>query len=219
SRGAKSVMMVGATLGQGKSTALINTTMANARRGRSVLVVDCDFGNQDASRLLLGLEKLPDIGLIDVIESGALLKSATSTVYLDDDVALDLLGRGGRSTVAANVLSSNEAGVVFEAAESKYDIVFVDAPPLLQVAYASTVARYVDAIVVVVSHESPIREMEELVKRLQLIGTPVLGYLYNRAPLRKEMTAVDGSMMDILGEAGDFVTEEPEQPWWQKIRI
>jgi hypothetical protein len=33
------------------------------------------------------------------------------------------------------------------------------------------------------------------------------------------MTAVDGSMMDILGESGDFVSEEPEQPWWQKIRI
>ena len=218
-RGAKSVMMVGATLGQGKSTTLINTTMANARRGRSVLVVDCDFGNQDASRLLLGLDKLPDIGLIDVIESGALLKSATSTVHLDDDVSLDLLSRGGRSIVAANLLSSNEARVVFESAASKYDIVFVDAPPLLQVAYASTVARYVDALVVVVSHDSPIREMEEMAKRLQLIGTPVLGYLYNRAPLRKEMTAVDGSMMDILGEAGDFVGEEPEQSWWQKIRI
>jgi Mrp family chromosome partitioning ATPase len=218
-RGAKSVMMVGATLGQGKSTTLINTTMANARRGRSVLVVDCDFGNQDATRLLLGLDKLPDIGLIDVIESGALLKSATSTVHLDDDVSLDLLSRGGRSIVAANLLSSNEARVVFESAASKYDIVFVDAPPLLQVAYASTVARYVDALVVVVSHDSPIREMEEMAKRLQLIGTPVLGYLYNRAPLRKEMTAVDGSMMDILGEAGDFVGEEPEQSWWQKIRI
>lgn len=218
-RGAKSVMMVGATLGQGKSTTLVNTTMANARRGHSVLVIDCDFGNQDATRLLLGLDTLPDIGLIDVIESGALLTSVTNRVYLDDDVTLDLLSRGGRSIVAANLLSSNEARLMFESAANNYDIVFVDAPPLLQVAYASTVAKYVDALVVVVAHDSSIREIEETAKRLQLIGKPVLGYLYNRAPLRKEMTAVDGSMMDILGEAGDFVSEEPEQSWWQKIRI
>lgn len=109
---------------------------------------------------------------------------------------------------------------MFQFAASKYDIVFVDAPPLLQVAYASTVASYVDALVVVISHESPVREIEELVKRLELIGTPVLGYLYNRAPLRKDMTAVDGSMLDILGEAGNFVDkEEPEHSWWQRIRI
>lgn len=219
-RGAKSVMMVGATLGQGKSTTLVNTTMANARRGHSVLLVDCDFGNQDATRLLLGPHQPPEAGLIDVIESGAILRSATSTVSLDDGVTLDLLSRGGGSTIAANVLSSKEAATVFQFAASKYDIVFVDAPPLLQVAYASTVASYVDALVVVISHESPVREIEELVKRLELIGTPVLGYLYNRAPLRKDMTAVDGSMLDILGEAGNFVDkEEPEHSWWQRIRI
>lgn len=219
-RGAKSVMMVGATLGQGKSTTLVNTTMANARRGHSVLVVDADFGNQDSTRLLLGPDHLPEHGLIDVIESNALLASAARRVYLDDDeIALDLLSRGGSSTVAANVLSSKEAREVFESAATDYDIVFVDAPPLLQVAYASTVARYVDALVIVISHESPVRELEEVVKRLQLIGTPVLGYIYNRSPLRKEMTAVDGSMMDILGEGGDFVAQEAESPWWQRLRI
>jgi Mrp family chromosome partitioning ATPase len=146
------------------------------------------------------------------------LSTATKTVSLGThDVTLDLLSRGGRSASAANILSTREAGVVFEAAAAKYDIVFVDAPPLLQVAYASTIARYVDALVVVVSHGSPIREAEELVKRLQLIGTPVLGYLYNRSPLRKEMTAVDGSMMDILGE-GDYFDQADEPSWWQRIR-
>lgn len=217
--GAKSVMMVGATLGHGKSTTIVNTTMANARRGHSVLLIDCDFGNQDATRLLLGSESPPEIGLIDVIDAGVPLNEAKTTVSLEQsDVTLDLLSRGQRSVAAANILSAREAGALFAAAAAEYDIVFVDAPPLLQVAYASTVARYVDALVVVVSHGSPIGEVEELVKRLQLIGTPVLGYLYNRSPLRKEMTAVDGSMMDILGEAGDFFDKEDEQSWWQRIR-
>jgi Mrp family chromosome partitioning ATPase/uncharacterized protein involved in exopolysaccharide biosynthesis len=219
SMGAKSVMMVGATLGHGKSTTVVNTTLANARRGHSVLLIDCDFGNQDVTRLLLGSESPPEKGIIDVIEAGAHLNEATSTVSLgSQEVTLDLLSRGGRSASAANILSTREAAVVFEAAAAKYDIVFVDAPPLLQVAYASTIARYVDALVVVVSHGSPMREIEELVKRLQLIGTPVLGYLYNRSPLRKEMTAVDGSMMDILGEGGDYFAKSDEQSWWQRIR-
>jgi Mrp family chromosome partitioning ATPase/uncharacterized protein involved in exopolysaccharide biosynthesis len=217
--GAKSVMMVGATLGQGKSTTIVNTTMANARRGHSVLLIDCDFGNQDATRLLLGFDTAPNVGLIDVVDGDAFLKAAISKVVLDDDVSLDLLSRGGRSTVAANVLSAKEAGVVFESAAAKYDIVFVDAPPILQVAYASTVARYVDALVIVVSHDSQMRELEELVKRLQLIGTPILGYIYNRSPLRKQMTAVDGSLMDILGTEGDYFDQNTERSWWQRIRI
>ena len=44
-------------------------------------------------------------------------------------------------------------------------------------------------------------ELEEIGRRLDLLGLPVLGYVYNRAPLRADMTATEGSMQDILGTA------------------
>jgi hypothetical protein len=55
-------------------------------------------------------------------------------------------------------------------------------------------------LLVVVAHGTPAKELEELTSRLELIGTPVAGYLYNMSPLRSEMTATEGSMKDILGD-------------------
>jgi Mrp family chromosome partitioning ATPase len=214
--GVNSVMVVGATLGHGKSTCIVNTAMANARQGHSALLIDGDFGNQDASRLVLGDDRAPTIGLTEVVELDATLEGAIQEVPFGDSRSLDLLGRGSRPTIAANLLSSAEAGAVFEEAKTTHDLLFVDAPPVLQVAYATTLANHVDALVVVVSHGSPMRELEELVDRLKLIDTPVIGYLYNRSPLRREMKASVGSMVDILGQ-GD-VAAEPRGSWWEKER-
>jgi hypothetical protein len=50
--------------------------------------------------------------------------------------------------------------------------------------------------------------IEETRTRLALIGVDVFGYVYNRSPLRREMTVSEGSMTDILGDLG-AVAEEP----------
>lgn len=217
-RGATSVMMVGGTLGHGKSTCVVNTTIAGTRQGHSVLLMDCDFGNQDTTRLLTDPRSLPSVGLIDVVEAGVPFEEAITKVPIGSELSFSLMCRGNRPAIAANLLSSKEAAGVFDKAKNDYDVVFVDAPPLLQVAYASTIANHVDALVVIVSHGSNVRELEELVNRLKLIDTPVIGYVYNRSPLRKAMTAVDGSMMDILGEGGSRVPDSEDMPWWQRLR-
>jgi Mrp family chromosome partitioning ATPase/uncharacterized protein involved in exopolysaccharide biosynthesis len=201
SSGATSVMVVASTLGHGKTTVLVNTAMAVAGQNNSVLVVDCDFGNQDATSLLVGKDASPPLGFTDVVETDISLSDAIETIRLGNDAAIDLLSRGGRPTVAANVVLAPAARSVFARLKQDHGLVFVDAPPLLQVAYSSAMAGYVDGLVVVVAHGTPVRELEDLADRLKLIGTPILGYLYNRSPLRPEMTATEGSMMDILGVA------------------
>jgi Mrp family chromosome partitioning ATPase/capsular polysaccharide biosynthesis protein len=197
--GATSVMVVAGTLGHGKTTVLVNTAMAVAGQNSSVLVVDCDFGNQDATSLLVGAEAAPALGFTDVVETDVSLEDAVETIRLGNEAAIRLLSRGGRPTVAANVVLAPAARGVFSQLKQEHGLVFVDAPPLLQVAYSSALAGYVDGLVVIVAHGTPVKELEDLANRLKLIGTPILGYLYNRSPLRPEMTATEGSMMDILG--------------------
>jgi Mrp family chromosome partitioning ATPase len=80
-----------------------------------------------------------------------------------------------------------------------YDLVLIDCPPLLQVAYASTLAAYAEAAVVLVEHDSPMKQLAAVADRLDLVGTPTLGYIYTRAPLRREMTSGIGSMANKLG--------------------
>ncbi len=94
---------------------------------------------------------------------------------------------------------SPRAGDLFAAAAAEYDVVLVDTPPLLRVAYSTPVTRLSDRCIVVISHGSDQLTASELQNRLRLIATPTMGYIYNRAPLRAEMTMSIGSMANPTG--------------------
>ncbi|MFP4555126.1 MAG: AAA family ATPase, partial [Actinomycetota bacterium] len=199
---ARSIFVASSTLGRGKTTTAVNLAVAAAVKGRSVLLMDCDFGAQQASRLLAGENHGSLLGMTDVIEGDALNKEATHKIDLSNGSSLTLMSRGTRPSPAATTLQSRAAGQLVRLMSVKFDLVVIDGPPLLQVAYAATLAELADAVVVVTEHQSRYSELSDLKSRLDLVGARVLGYVYNRSPLRREMTMSEGSMMDILGNAG-----------------
>lgn len=215
--GVVSISITSATIGQGKTTTLVNTALAAAAQGRSVLVMDCDFGNQQASRLLLGDSHSSREGLTDVIEGSADMRFASHSVEIGNGLTLDVIGRGIRPTNPASALQTSRARTIFEEIHKDYDLVLIDGPPLLQVAYASTIAELSQGSILVVEHESTEREAADAVDRLRLVGRPILGYIYNRSPLRREMTMSDGSMMDILGDGGLGSEPVPERSRARKV--
>lgn len=194
---ARSVAVVSAVQGGGKSTVAVNTALAAAREGHRVLIVDADFGNQRATGLLLE-GTLPEVGLTEVVGEGVALDEAIEWIPLNGGVALGLLTRGRSPVIAPEFLRGPEVRTFFYDIRGEFDLVLIDAPPILQVAYCSTLVGYADAVVVVVGHRSPRSQLSELITRLSLIGTPLAGYLYNRAPLRPRTTK-EGSLADILG--------------------
>ena len=206
--GAKSLMMVSATLASGKTTAAANTAIAAAREGLRVLVIDADFGNQELTSLFLGDEQ-PAAGITEVVAGVVPLEQAVRQVVVTDDRSLYLLWRGRQPVEAANFFRTEDTQRFFTEVKEQFDLVIIDGPPLLQVAYASTVVRYVDAVVAIVAHNSRVSELEEVADRLHFIETPAIGYIYTKAPLRAEMTASEGSMKDILGLGGEPAGRTP----------
>ena len=89
----------------------------------------------------------------------------------------------------------------FETVTEEYNLVVIDSPPLLHVAYASTLVRYVDRAVVVVIHGGNVARAKELADRLAFLETEVMGYVYSKAPLRDDMTRSEGSLKDVLGQS------------------
>lgn len=211
SRGVQSVFAVSSALGQGKTTTVVNTAVAAAINGSSVLVMDCDFGNQEASRLLVGDHHTELPGVTEVIEGSVGFSLAMQRIDLGEGITLSLMTRGTRPGLAASALQSTAARELFSTVRQTFDVIFIDGPPLLQVAYASTLADLADGLVVVVEHEGTYAQLNDLKDRLELLGKPVLGYIYNRSPLRREMTASEGSMLDILGDAGMADTASPRE--------
>lgn len=203
--GAKSVMAVSGLVGDGKSTVLANTAIAVARMSKRVLIVDADFGNQSISRLLLGDIRLGP-GLTELVAGKALLAEATVAVPIGQGMVLDVIGRGTEPVSASSVFSSADTRAVMGRMMDRYDFVFIDGPPMMQVAYGSALARLADVTLVVIPHTSSIRKGQELARLIESFESPTIGYVYNKAPVRPEMLASGGSMKDVLGEAG---TVEP----------
>src|SRR3990172_5582192 len=218
SQQAKSLVVISATLGTGKSTVLANLALAAAREGNRVLLVDADFGNQDLTGLLTGSPGAVIDGLTDVISAGLPITQAIRSIDVGAGLSVSLLSRGRQPVVAADLLRSPTVKQLFDTVREEFDLVMVDAPPLLQVAYASTLAPYVDGAMVIVGHRDPTAMIEETRSRLTLIGATVFGYLYNRSPLRREMTVSEGSMTDILGDLGAIPDELPRSGWGSRKR-
>lgn len=196
--GARSLVVVSGNARDGKTTILANAAMAAAREGNRVLVIDADFGSQNLSQLLVG-NIPPATGITEVVETGADLRRAMVTVPIADGAALSLLSRGHRPVIAANFFRSAATRVFFEGIRDEFDLVLIDTPPLLHVAYTSIISRYADGALLVVNHGGAVSELEEVVDRLDFIGTKPIGYVYNRSPLRSDQTEIEGSLKDILG--------------------
>ena len=201
SDGYKSVNFVSATVGEGKSTLVANTALAAARTGKRVLLVDADFGSQSSSKLLVEDWMRP--GLTDLVLGNEPIESAIAAVAVaDGGGTLHVIGRGTKVVTAPDFFASPMVAEFMSTVESSYDVVLVDGPPLLQVAYASTIARLAHALVLLIPHGSRIQQAEALAQRVQLIGSPLLGYIYNMAPRQAGPQPLGGSMTDVLGEAG-----------------
>ena len=72
-------------------------------------------------------------------------------------------------------------------AKSSSDIVLIDSPASLQVADATELVDAADAAITVLSPDELIRDHLEMVDRLRLIGSDIVCYIYNRAPMRPHL--------------------------------
>lgn len=195
----KSVVTMSSGLSEGKTIVTANTAAAAARAGHKVLVVDADFGNQRISELLLGNTN-PRAGMTDVTAGTTGFADAVIEVDNAGTGALHLLSRGTVSVQAPDFFASQDTAALFNSITKVYDLVLIDAPPLLRVAYATTLARLADRAMIVIAHGEDTQSARELSDQLALVGIPSIGYVYNFAPLRSEMAVSAGSMADTLGE-------------------
>jgi Mrp family chromosome partitioning ATPase len=185
-------------VGDGKTVTTANLAAALATKGRRVMLIDADFGDQALTELLSDHAGWYP-GLTDMVEVGISLTSAVRSVHVRDGLVVDVLSRGSQSIAAPEFFRRPAVADRFAEIRESYDLILVDVPPMLQVAYSGSVVRLCDGVVVVVSHGGGAPALTEAADRIRLIGKPVHGYIYNKAPLREELSTRRGSMRDPLG--------------------
>lgn len=194
---------------EGKTFVATNLAVAAARVGLRVLLVDGDFGAQQTSVLFSEISSTgAEAGLTELVRGLANLEDVIITVDVGDNLDLHLLRRGHVEIPAAELFGSQTLADAFSELAGVYDLVILDTPPLLEVAYANAAVQQVDSVLAVVAHRSRVERLEELRYRLELIGVPMLGYVYTSIPARRQAPVRPARSEEVPGTSGTHVEEE-----------
>ncbi|MBL8778507.1 MAG: polysaccharide biosynthesis tyrosine autokinase [Acidimicrobiales bacterium] len=168
------ILFTSATAGEGKTTTVANLGVTLARTGKRVLLVDADLRKP---RLHEFFAVPGDQGLATALEGASVADLVQAVEGLD---TLSVLPAGGALAESAEHLGSERASEVFAAIDGLADLVLIDAPPVLPVADALEVGRYVDAVVLVAKAGATQPKEAQLAAELLLqVGAPLVGTVLN----------------------------------------
>jgi receptor protein-tyrosine kinase len=175
----RSLVITSAVPGEGKTSTATNLAIAFAQAGRRVLLVDCDLRRPRIAGLL-GLESA--VGLTTTLVGRSDL---SSSIQQHHDSGVHFLASGPLPPNPTEILQSGATRDLFKRLRDLYDVVIVDAPPLLPVADAGILATDVDGAIVVVRHGKTTREqLKHAMVRLEQVGARTSGLVVNMTPSR-----------------------------------
>ncbi|MFJ6355776.1 polysaccharide biosynthesis tyrosine autokinase [Pseudarthrobacter oxydans] len=179
SRRAKTVLITSSLPGEGKSTTATNLAIALAQAGQTVCLVDADLRRPMIGEYL-GLERSAGLttALVGSMDVGDLLQP-----WGED--RLYVLTSGQIPPNPSELLGSEDMKILIDRLETSFDVVIIDAPPLLPVTDAAVLSQNVGGVIVVVGVQK-IRhqDLEKSLNALSMVGSTVLGVVLNRLPVK-----------------------------------
>jgi len=190
----QSVLLLGASAGEGKTATALALTQLSVLSGRTAIIVDCGLRNPRILAALSGRTgPAHDFG--DFIEFRCDLPEA---IYSPSGFTFDVLGARDPLRSGGDALSSTWLAQVLRELERCYDLVIIDAPALLAVPDALIVAQEVETNFFVVScDQTPRDAVQRGLATLAEMGLEVHGLILNKAGPRKSAgTAKGGTAYD-----------------------
>lgn len=175
----KSLVVTSSLPGEGKSSTASNLAIALTQAGWRVLLVDADLRRPRIPEYL-GIEG--GVGLTDVLIGRAELGDV---VQLWGPNGLCVLPSGPVPPNPSELLGSQQMKHVVKRLSDDYDMVIIDAPPLLPVTDAAALAAVCDGALLVARYAKSRREhLVRATNLLASVNARVLGTVLNFAPTR-----------------------------------
>jgi capsular exopolysaccharide synthesis family protein len=170
----RSIMVTSAMPAEGKTTTAANLAVTFAQQGLNVVIVDGDFRKARLHRIF-DVERAP--GTTDVIVGRAELEDVLRATPVP---GLSVLSAGTAPPNPSELLGSEPMQRLLRLLEEQYDLVIIDAPPVLVAGDASIVATMVSGTIVVVRAGATERAAAAAaVKQLRVVGARLLGAVLN----------------------------------------
>lgn len=177
--GLRSLVITSSLAGEAKSTTACNLAITLAQAGRRVLLLEGDLRRPRVADYL-GIEAA--VGLTSVLIGAATLQDAVQTW---GPMELQVLSSGPLPPNPAELLASAAMRDLMDRLEAAYDVVVVDAPPLLPVTDAAVLATMTTGALLCVHAGKTRREqVHRAAQALEAVGATVLGGLLTMVPKR-----------------------------------
>jgi Mrp family chromosome partitioning ATPase len=174
----KSIVVASALPGEGKTSFAISLGRAAAQLGVSVLLIDCDLRRPAVDRLL-SREPVGAAGR----QNGAALVPKRGPEP-------DIMSLASMMPDRPRFVSGQDVARLLTRVTADYDLVLLDAPPVLVLADALSLATAADGVILVVDWRStPRRAIAAAVQVLRRQGADLLGAVASKADLRKDANA------------------------------
>jgi capsular exopolysaccharide synthesis family protein len=174
------VMVVTSSVGsEGKSTTAANLALSFAETEKSVLLIEGDLRRPRVSDYL-GIER--SVGLTNVLAGQAKI-----------DEVLQPWGRGNLTVLPSGTVPPNPSELLGSEGmqellaqfRTRYDLVIIDAPPLLPVTDAAVVSVIADgAVVIVRAGKTKRQQLASAMASLRSVDARILGCVLNMAPAK-----------------------------------
>lgn len=173
------VLITGATPGMGKSFVSANLAAIMAATGKKVLLIDADLRN-GLLHLYFGFGRHD--GLSDAIAGARRLEQVIHQGVIEN---MDFITTGTLPQHPSELLLRPNFGVFLQELSSRYDLVLIDAPPILAVADTMIIGAHVGAIYIMTrAGVTTPGEISESMKRLSQAGLEAKGVLFNDLKVR-----------------------------------
>ncbi|THF74914.1 CpsD/CapB family tyrosine-protein kinase [Cohnella fermenti] len=171
----KTIALLSANPGEGKSTTALNLATAYAQIGSRTLLIDADM-RKPSLHTAFGIPN--NLGLTHIL---AMDREPEETIQESGIPGLSILPSGPVPVNASELLASRKFDQLLLRLKEIYDIVLIDTPPALKVMDASIVASKADGAVIVVEyHKVKSDEARRLVEEMASVNANVLGVALNK---------------------------------------
>ena len=167
--------------GEGKSTTLMNLSCICAQGGYTTLMIDADL-RRPRLHTFFGINN--SVGLTNFLTTDLMLEDVILQTPVDN---LYFMPSGILPTDASGILNSRRMSELIQDVKQRFDLIFVDSPPILGVSDASVIASEVDLSIIVVQHRKLPRNMLLRVKQsIENVGGNILGVVLNNVDIRSD---------------------------------
>ncbi|HDT0417467.1 TPA: polysaccharide biosynthesis tyrosine autokinase [Klebsiella michiganensis] len=168
------LMISGASPNAGKTFVSTNLAAVIYQAGSKVLFIDTDMRKGYTHKLF---NCSNENGLSDVLSGKIDITKAIQTV---PSVGFDYISRGIAPPNPAELLMNRRFNELLTWASQHYDMVILDAPPILAVTDAAIIGHYVGTTLLVARFEqNTVKELEVSFKRFEQSGVQVKGCILN----------------------------------------